>query len=108
MRRLALAVLTLAGCQPAQPHAPSALDPLADLAGAVERVERFAPIAAAACGLVPEDKRAACAEGARVLSLAATEGREVLRVAERCRDEQDADCLALAVERAAELIRVLR
>jgi len=105
---LLVAVLTLSGCQPAQPHAPGEPDPLADLAGAVERVEQIAPIAAASCGLVPPEQRAACAEGARLLGVAASEGREVLRVAERCREEQDADCLALAVERASELVRVLR
>lgn len=111
MKRLALlilAVLTLAGCQQPEPHHAGEPDPLADLASAVEHVEKIAPIAAASCGLVPEDKRGACAEGARVLTLAAEEGREVLRVAERCREEQDADCLALAVDRAAELVRVLR
>jgi hypothetical protein len=43
-----------------------------------------------------------------VLALAAQEGREVLRVAERCREEQDEECLTLAIERAAELVRVLR
>jgi hypothetical protein len=101
---LALAVV---GC-PSMPHHAGGPDPLADLAAAVEHVEKIAPIAAASCGLAPPEQRPACAEGARVLALAAQEGREVLRVAERCREEQDEECLTLAVERAAELVRVLR
>ena len=104
---LLVLALVMVGC-PAEPHHAGEPGPLADLAGAVERVEQIVPIAAASCGLVPEDKRGACAEGARLLGVAATEGREVLRVAERCREEQDADCLALAIERASELVRVLR
>jgi hypothetical protein len=96
-------------CKPLPSASPEPTpDPAAKLAEVIERVERIAPVALAACSLAAEDKRPACEEAAHVLAAAAAEGRAVLHTLDRCREEQDEECLALAVERASELVRVLR
>lgn len=103
---LVLAVALLAGCRPAE--SPEAHDALHTLALAVERAERAAPVALAACGLVPPEHRDACEEGAHALAAVAAEGRAVLDTAAACQEAQDEACLASALERAAKIVRVLR
>jgi hypothetical protein len=96
-------------CKPLPPTPPGpAPDPAARLAEVIEHVERIAPVALAACSLAAKDKRPACEEAAHVLAAAAAEGRAVLKTLDRCREEQDEECVALALERAAELVKVLR
>ena len=114
MKHLDLAVWFFIGlswwsCKPLPSASPEPNpDPAAKLAEVIEHVERIAPVALAACGLAAEDKRPACEEAAHVLAAAAAEGRAVLKTLDRCREEQDEECVALAIERAAELVRVLR
>lgn len=93
-------------CKPAE--APPADDALKTLAVAVDRAERAAPVARAACGLTPPDHQEACREGVEALSALATEGRALLDTAAQCQEAQDETCLASALERAAEIVRVLR
>ena len=96
-------------CKPLPSASPEPTPgPAAKLAEVIGRVERVAPVALAACSLAAEDKRPACEEAAHVLAAAAAEGRAVLKTLDRCREEQDQECGALAIERAAELVRVLR
>jgi hypothetical protein len=95
----------LAACRDA--NAPRK-DVLQQLAAGVEHAEIAAPVALAACGLVPEEQRAACVDGAEALAAVAREGRGILATAERCQEEKDSECLAGALERAAEIVRVLR
>lgn len=96
-------------CKPLPSTSPGpSPDPAARLAEVIGHVERIAPVALAACSLAAEDKRPACEEAAHVLSAAALEGRAVLHTLDRCREEQDEECVALALERGAELVKVLR
>ena len=83
-------------------------DVLEQLAAGVEHAEAAAPVALAACGLVPEEQRPPCIDGATALAAVAREGRGILATAERCQEEQDSECLSMALERAAEIVRVLR
>jgi len=96
----------LAACRESEAPKRDVLD---QLAAAVEHAERAAPLARAACGLVPDEAhRTGCLDGAGALESVGREGRGVLATVERCREEQDSECLALALERAAEIVRVLR
>lgn len=93
-------------CKPAQ--APATDDVLHDLAVAVEAAERAAPVARAACGLAPEEQRAACLAGVDGLEVAAQNGRDLLDTATACREAQDEECLASAIETARLLAKILR
>ena len=93
-------------CKPAT--APTTDDALHDLAVAVEAAERAAPVARAACGLAPEDKRPACLAGVEGLEVAAKDGRTILTAASACREAQDEECLSHAVEVARLLVEILR
>lgn len=104
---LACVGMAFGACRAPQPPASTG-NALHDLAHAVEVAERSAPVALAACGLVPVDKRDACVEGAHALAEAAAQGRAVLDTAAACQEAQDEVCLASALERAAEIVRVLR
>lgn len=100
----------LAGCVLAacRDTATPRRDVLAQLAAGVEHAEAAAPVALAACGLVPEEQRPACVDGAEALAAVAREGRGILATAERCQEEQDAECLAGALKRAIEIVRILK
>lgn len=104
---LALVLLAFEACRAPALAAPSG-DTLRDLAVAIEAAEVAAPLALAACGLATEEHRPPCLAGAEALAAAAREGRGILATVERCREEQDGECVALALERAAEIVRVLR
>lgn len=93
-------------CKPAETPPPG--DALKSLALAVERAERAAPVARAACGLTPQEHQEACFAGVDALSALAAEGRALLATAAQCQEAQDETCLASALERAAEIVRVLR
>ncbi len=98
--------VVLAACR--QPAAPTG-DALDQLAVAVERAEASAPLARAACGLVPDpDRRRYCEGAVDAVEEAALVGRQLLASVATCREEQDADCVAGATATAARLLRVLR
>lgn len=93
-------------CKPAETPPPD--DALKSLALAVERAERAAPVALAACGLTPPEHQDACRDGVQALAALAAEGRALLDTAATCQEAQDEACLASAIERAAEIVKVLR
>lgn len=91
-----------------KPAAQPTDDALHDLAVAVEAAERAVPVARAACGLAPEEQRAACLAGVEGLEVAAQDGRTILTTASACREAQDDECLASAIETARLLAEILR
>lgn len=105
---LAAGALAVEACRP-QATPTSTGDTLRDLAVAVEAVEHAHPYALAACGLVqvPEDRQA-CKGAVEALDDAALRGRQILATVEACRESDDAECIALALDQARELLLVLR
>ena len=93
-------------CKPAESPAPD--DALKNLAVVVERAEKSAPVALAACGLTPPEHQDACKDGVQALTALAAEGRALLDTAATCQEAQDEVCLASALTRAAEIVKVLR
>lgn len=91
------------------PASPSTGDTLHDLALAIEAAERAAPLARAACAVIPDDtQRRYCDGSLDAIDEAVLVGRQLLDTANDCQDEHDGECLANAVETASKLLRVLR
>lgn len=104
---LACAAMVFGACR--TPASPSTGDTLHDLALAIEVAERSAPLARAACSVIPDDtQRRYCDGSLDAVDEAALVGRQLLDTASECQDEQDGECLANAVETASKLLRVLR
>jgi len=107
---LLLLVVGLATCLSCRaPQPTSTGDTLHDLALAIEAAEAAAPLARAACSVIPDDtQRRYCDGSLDAVDEAVLVGRQLLDTANDCRDEQDGECLANALETASKLLRVLR
>lgn len=104
---LACAGMAFGACRAPQPQPTG--DTLRDLALAIEAAEAAAPFARAACSVIPDhQQRAYCDGSLDAIDEAVIIGRQLLETANDCRDEQDGECLANAVETASKLLRVLR
>lgn len=91
------------------PASPSTGDTLRDLALAIEAAEVAAPLARAACSVIPDhQQRRYCDGSLDAIDEAVIIGRQLLDTASECQDEQDGECLANALETATKLLRVLR
>ena len=105
---LACAAMAFGACRAPQPPASTG-NALHDLALAIEAAETAAPFARAACSVIPDhQQRAYCDGSLDAIDEAVIIGRQLLDTASGCRDEQDGECLANAVETASKLLRVLR
>lgn len=104
---LAVVAMVAGACRAPQPQPTG--DTLRDLALAIEAAERAAPLARAACSVIPDEtQRRYCDGSLDAIDEAVIIGRQLLDTAHTCQDEQDGECLANAVSTASKLLRVLR
>lgn len=104
---LACAAMAFGACR--APASPSTGNALHDLALAIEAAEAAAPFARAACSVIPDhQQRAYCDGSLDAIDEAVIIGRQLLATASECRDAQDEECMANALETATKLLRVLR